>query len=178
MSPVVVRPARPEEYDAIGRLTVQAYEGNGGLDASHWYRAVLADVATRAEHGEVLAAVDAGTVLGAVTFVLPGSRFAELSRPGEAEFRMLAVAPWAQRRGIGEALVRACLDRAADLGRTAVVICTRDFSAGALRLYQRLGFVRRPELDWAPEPGVDLLALRHDLSPARQRAASPIPSTR
>jgi ribosomal protein S18 acetylase RimI-like enzyme len=88
-----------------------------------------------------------------------------LSGPGEAEFRMLAVDPSAQRRGVGEALARACIERAASIGCSAVVICARDFSAAAHRLYARLGFVRVPELDWSPVAGVNLLALRLILRP-------------
>jgi ribosomal protein S18 acetylase RimI-like enzyme len=173
VSGFVIRSARPEDYDAIARLTIDAYRADGQLKGGHGYDRTLADVATRAEHGEVLVAVEersgtgtGGTVLGSVTFVLPGSRYAELSRAGEAEFRMLAVDPAAQGRGVGEALARACLDRAAERGCSAVVICARDFSAPALRLYARLGFVRVPELDWSPAPGVDLVALRLDLSAA------------
>lgn len=160
---LTVRPARPEEYPAIGALSVAAYRADGQL--TDHYAPILADVATRAGHGEVLAAVDGdtGTVLGAVTFVLPGSAYAEISRPGEAEFRTLAVAPGAQGRGVGDALVRACLDRARALGCRAVVISTRDIAYPARRLYERLGFHRMPERDWAPVPGVNLLALRLDL---------------
>jgi ribosomal protein S18 acetylase RimI-like enzyme len=169
MSGLVVRPALPPEYDYVGRLTVAAYEADGQLVTGNRYGRVLADVAARAQATatEVLVAVDeaSGQVLGGVTFVRPGSPYAELSGPGEAEFRMLAVDPAAQRRGAGEALVRACVDRAVGLGCTAVVICTRDFSAPAHRLYARFGFARTPERDWSPQPGVDLLALRLDLAP-------------
>jgi ribosomal protein S18 acetylase RimI-like enzyme len=162
---LIVRPARVPEYDEIARLTVAAYRADGQLGGEHGYDRVLADVAGRVEVAEVLVAVDeeSGRVLGSVTFVLPGTRFAELSRPGEAEFRMLAVDPAAQGRGAGEALVRACLERAEALGCSAVVICSRDFSTPALRLYDRLGFVRVPELDWAPLPGINLLGLRLEL---------------
>jgi ribosomal protein S18 acetylase RimI-like enzyme len=159
---VRVRPAEPADYDAIARLTLAAYRSDGQLATeTSGYAAVLADVAGRAEHGEVLVAVDdSGTPLGAVMFVLPGSRYAELSQDGEAEFRMLAVDPAAQRRGVARALVQACLDRAAALGRSDVVICSRDFAVGAHRLYERMGFVRLPERDWSPLEGVTLLAFR------------------
>lgn len=157
-----VRPAKPVEYAQIGELTVAAYRADGQLNADTGYDAVLADVAGRAAHGEVLVAVDSSdAVLGAVTLVLPGTPFAELSRPGEVEFRMLAVDPAAQGRGAGEALVRACLARAAELDATAVVIYVRDFSAVAQRLYDRIGFVRTPEHDVTPVPDVSLLALRY-----------------
>ncbi|MEH1168555.1 GNAT family N-acetyltransferase [Micromonospora sp. CPCC 205539] len=167
MSGLLVRLAGPGDFPAVARLTVAAYEADGQLKGEHGYGAVLADVATRATTGEVLVAVEesTGAVLGSVTFVLAGTPFAELSGPGEAEFRMLAVDPAGQGRGVGAALVRACVDRAAELGCTAVVICVRDgMAVAAHRLYARLGFVRMPELDWSPADGVDLLGLRLTLS--------------
>ncbi|MEU5905892.1 GNAT family N-acetyltransferase [Micromonospora sp. NPDC047467] len=166
MSGLRVRPADASDFSAVARLTVAAYEADGQLKGEHGYAAVLADVSTRADSGEVLIAVDevTGAALGSVTFVLPGTRFAELSGPGEAEFRMLAVDPAAQGRGVGAVLARACVDRAAELGCTAVVICVRaGLAVAAHRLYERLGFVRVPEKDWSPAPGVDLLGLRLDL---------------
>jgi predicted N-acetyltransferase YhbS len=168
MSGLLIRPALPSDYDSISRLTVAAYEADGQLVTESGYASALADVAARAGAAatDVLVAADeaSGQVLGAVTFVRSGSPYAELSGPGEAEFRMLAVDPAAQRRGAGEALVRACVDQATRLGCTALVICTRDFSLPAHRLYARLGFVRTPERDWSPLPGVDLIALRLDLA--------------
>ncbi|MEU7610527.1 GNAT family N-acetyltransferase [Micromonospora sp. NPDC049204] len=163
MSGLRVRSAEPADFPAVARLTVAAYEADGQLKGEHGYGEVLADVSTRAVSGEVLVAVDEVTeaVLGSVTFVLPGTPFAELSGPGEAEFRMLAVDPGAQGRGVGAALAQACVARAVELGCTAVVICVRAGMAdSAHRLYSRLGFVRAPEKDWAPAVGVDLLGLR------------------
>ncbi|GAA4673770.1 GNAT family N-acetyltransferase [Phytohabitans rumicis] len=159
---VRVRPARPDDFEAIARVSVAAYEADGQLKGEHGYGQVLADVAPRAAAGEMLVAVDeADTVLGSVTFVLPGTAYAELSGAGEAEFRMLAVDPAGQGRGVGAALVRACVDRASELGCHAIVICVRKGHAEpAHRLYARLGFVRTPDRDWSPLPGVDLLALR------------------
>ncbi|MFI2709698.1 GNAT family N-acetyltransferase [Micromonospora sp. NPDC018662] len=162
MTGPLVRPAEPADFPAVARLTVAAYEADGQLKGETGYAPVLADVAGRAETGEVLVAVDG--VTGAVTFVLPGTPYAELAGPGEAEFRMLAVDPAAQGRGAGVALVEACVARAAELGCTAVVICVRaGFAGSARRLYDRLGFVRAPEKDWTPLPGVELLGLRRTL---------------
>ena len=167
MSDVRVRPAVEGEYEAIGELTVAAYERSGQLSGeTNGYRDELVDVAGHAREGEVLVAVQPdGEVVGSVLFVLPGSVYAELAAPGDAEFRMLAVAPRAQGRGIGEALVRACVDRARAIGARAIVISARDFIEAPQRLYRRLGFVRVPERDWSPVPGVvSLVALRLDLS--------------
>lgn len=159
---IQVRPATTADHPAVARLTVDAYRADGQLEAeTGGYADVLADVAGRADQTEILVAVDQsdGAVLGAVAFVLPGSTFAELARPGEAEFRMLAVDPGAQGRGVGEALVRACVARASEVGASGILIFTRSFAERAQRLYTRLGFVRAPEHDWSPMPGVDLLAL-------------------
>jgi ribosomal protein S18 acetylase RimI-like enzyme len=95
-----------------------------------------------------------------VTFVLPGSRYAELAGAGEAEFRMLAVDPTAQRRGVGRLLVGECQRRATAAGCAAVVLCYRDFVSSAYRLYTAMGFERVPERDWEPVPGVRLLSMR------------------
>jgi ribosomal protein S18 acetylase RimI-like enzyme len=160
----VVRVATPDDFAVIGELTVSAYRNDGQTRPGHPYETVLADAVARACAGTLLVcASEEGEILGSVLFVVSGSEYAELSRDGEAEFRMLAVSPHAQRRGVGEALVRACLDRARELSRRAVVICVRDFAADANRLYKRLGFVRAPELDWSPMEGVLLLGLRYDL---------------
>jgi len=159
-----IRAATPDDYPAIAELTVEAYQAGGHLDGEAGYRTVLADVAGRAAEGDVLVAVDGRDVLGSVLLVRTGSAYSEIAGPGEVEFRMLAVSPKAQGRGIGERLVQACLDRARAGGATWVVISARDFIQAALRLYARMGFVRIPERDWSPAPGISLVALRYDLT--------------
>jgi ribosomal protein S18 acetylase RimI-like enzyme len=62
------------------------------------------------------------------------------------EIRLLAVDPALQGRGIGEALVNACIERARQQGLTMVLHTTQHLAA-AQRLYTRMGFVRRPERD-------------------------------
>jgi ribosomal protein S18 acetylase RimI-like enzyme len=163
-SGVTVRPAAPADYPAIARLTVAAYEADGQIQGEAvGYADTLADVAGRAGAGDLLVADDGAAVVGAVLFVRPGSRYAGLSRPGEAEFRMLAVDPAAQGRGIGRTLVGECVARARAAGCSAIAIGVRDFSMPAQKLYGSLGFARTPALDWSPMPDVRLLALRLDL---------------
>lgn len=166
MSDITIRQARADELDEVGRLTLAAYRGAGYFEdgAETDYAAQLANAADRAVHGEVLVAVRAdGEIVGSLTVVAPGSRYSEVSRPGELEFRMLAVAPTAQGQGVGEALTRAVLERAVELGLARVVLCTMRSMAGPQRLYQRIGFVREPARDWRPHPAVDLIAFRLDL---------------
>ena len=158
MDTLHIRRAQPKEHDLVGTLTVAAYESIEGMPLGH-YRATLRDVASRAADAEVLVAVDAsGQVLGAVTYVPgPDSGAAEFSDGDAAGIRFLAVDPDAQGRGVGRALVEACLERAHAAGRARVVLHSTRWMADAMRLYERLGFVREAGLDWEPEPGVALL---------------------
>jgi len=156
---LTVRPARPDEIEEVGRLTLEAYLADGMVNPGGSYAAALADASRRASDAELLVAVDPeGMVVGTITVCTPGSPLGELSRPGELEFRMLAVAPGARRRGVGEALVRTVLARARKTGVHRVVLCSAEKMHVAHRLYVRLGFIRMPERDWYPLPGVRLLA--------------------
>lgn len=156
---VVVRPALAGEVEAVGRLTRQAYLADGLVDPDGPYIAVLGDASSRARDAELLVATDPpGELLGTVTVCVPDTPLAEVSRSGELEFRMLAVAPGARRRGVGAALVTAVLRRAAELGSHRVVLCSSEHMSAAHRLYARMGFTRLPDRDWQPVPGLRLLA--------------------
>ncbi|MFE5623734.1 GNAT family N-acetyltransferase [Streptomyces virginiae] len=160
---MVIRTAVPADHEELGEITAQAYLADGHLDFNEddAYLHVLRDVAGRAAQAEVLVAERDGRVLGGVTFAAPGSPLADIAGPDEAEFRMLAVAHAARGQGVGEALVRACIDRARAVeGVTGVVLSTQRSMAGAHRIYARLGFVRTPERDWAPIEGLTLLTYR------------------
>ncbi|MGW7257154.1 GNAT family N-acetyltransferase [Streptomyces sp. NPDC054834] len=158
-----IREAKPAEYAALGDITARAYLDDGLLDYGEGdeYLPVLKDVAKRAAAAEVLVAVRDGKLLGGVTYVPDGGPMADIAGPGEAEIRALAVEHGARGQGVGEALVRACIDRArATEGRTHVVLSSQRSMHTAHRLYERLGFVRTPERDWNPVPHLDDLTLR------------------
>lgn len=157
MSEVQVRTARPDEYDLIGRLTVEVYVGEGLVNPHSPYVAVLRDTADRAAKSTLLVAELAGAVVGAVAYCPAGTPYADLAGPGEAEFRMLAVRAGVRGNGIGATLVRACLDRARDTGCTALRLSTQQNMLAAQRMYERFGFTRTADLDWAPRPGIDLI---------------------
>ncbi|GAA3878937.1 GNAT family N-acetyltransferase [Saccharothrix violaceirubra] len=157
MTDLHVRPARTEELSDIGALTVAAYTADG-LDPASGYVTVLADAATRARDAVLLVAVDPeGTCLGTVTVARHGTPYAERCRQGEVEFRMLAVAPAARRRGVAEALVRTVLRTARDEGAHTVVMSSKPSMTTAHRLYHRLGFTRTPDRDWEVFPGLTLV---------------------
>ena len=162
MSDVVVRRAVPADLAAAGEVTVAAYaEFTQGPD-DH-YIALLRDAARRDREAELLVAERDGEVLGTVTIALPGSPWREIAAEDEGEFRMLAVSPAARRQGIGEALTRLVMDRFRSLGFRAVVLSSLAEMTAAHRVYERAGFVRVPDRDWSPVPGVDLIAYRLEL---------------
>jgi ribosomal protein S18 acetylase RimI-like enzyme len=161
-SALSVEPARPEDYDRIAELTVGVYVD--GRLASDGYTPQLADVAGRAARSELLVVRDGeGRIVGSVALVLSGD-FGEVTTSDvEAAFRMLVVDPSAQGQGIGELLVRACLEGARAAGKRRMVISTDPRMTAAHRLYERLGFTRLPERDWSPMPGIDLLVYSREL---------------
>ena len=157
-----VEAASPEDYPRIAEVTVDAYVGDGL--APERYVPTLADVAGRAQQAELLVARDGDDrIVGSVALVLSGE-FGEITASDdEAAFRMLSVDRSARGQGIGELLVRACVDRARAAGKRRMVLSTDIRMTAAHRLYERLGFTRLPERDWTPLPGVDLLAYARDL---------------
>jgi ribosomal protein S18 acetylase RimI-like enzyme len=160
-----IRAALPHELSEVGDLTVEAYAADGFLHLGSDYAETLRDAAGRAEKAEVWVAVDDSDerVLGSVTFCPPGSPYRELATDGEGEFRMLAVRPSARRQGVAHALVQRCIAHSRENGDRRIVLCSDSPMHTAHRLYDRLGFVRAPELDWSPRPGIDLLAFSLDL---------------
>jgi predicted N-acetyltransferase YhbS len=140
---VTVRQARPEELTTAGEVVLQAYLADGFLTADDPYSDHLRDAPGRARDSVVLVAVEDDEIVGSVTWCPVGSSHREIGREGE-----------------GEQLVRACLDRARQAGYHAVVLSSGDWMHAAHRVYERLGFVRIPERDWTPVPGVNLLAYR------------------
>lgn len=157
-----IRPAHPDEYAVVGAITVAAYQAAGM--ARGRYVTQLRDAARRAAEAELLVAVDErGSVLGSVTFCPAGSTWREIARDDEGEFRMLAVDPEVQGRGVGRRLVEACLDRSRELGFRGLALSTPRANASAHRLYEQLGFCRDPARDWSPIPDVHLIVYAHRL---------------
>jgi ribosomal protein S18 acetylase RimI-like enzyme len=168
---LIVRVALPGEYPDAGRITAEGYHADDLLRRpdgliDNEYEARLADADRRAREAELMVAVDDGKVLGTVTWCPPTSPLRELAtRPDQAEFRMLAVAPAGRRRGVGRALVDACLDRARAESMREVLLSSLPQMTAAHALYREFGFVRAPELDHSPKAQVHLWAFRLSLNP-------------
>jgi len=164
MSDLVVRPARPDEFELLGEMRVRAYLEGGVIKPDLPYVNELRAVAEQAETAELLVAVDGhDNVLGTVVVAEPPSPAAEVARPGEIEFRMLATDPAARGRGVGETLVNAVIEQGRARSLKRVVLSVVEHNKRAIKLYERLGFRRLPERDWDPLPGVHLIGFGLDV---------------
>jgi ribosomal protein S18 acetylase RimI-like enzyme len=148
-----VRPLEPgDDAHGAGRIVQAAYAALDGHDVDDPYHRTIGDVAGRAAgRGVVVAVDDDGSVLGCLTFVTgPGDPNYEFDDPDASSFRYFGVAPEAQGRGVGEAMVRWVVDESRRLGRQRIRMHTLVTMGSAHRLYERLGFVRDPanDADW------------------------------
>ncbi|WP_040811212.1 GNAT family N-acetyltransferase [Nocardia concava] len=157
---VEIRVAEPRDFAAIGELTVEVYVGEGHVNPQSLYVAELADTATRAASAEILVAVRGDELLGSLTMARPGTPFADIARPGELEFRMLAVSKRARGLGVGTALMNRVIETARAESFDAVVLTTMPTMQDARRMYDRLGFQHTPDRDWKTDAGLPLTVMR------------------
>jgi hypothetical protein len=59
--------------------------------------------------------------------------------------------------------MKECIRRARLLGAGCLNLHTTDLMQVAMRMYERMGFVRAPELDFHPDPKVTVKAFRFNL---------------
>ena len=161
-----IREVRPQEYAEAGGVVADAYrEFIRPTDGADWdeYLGELADVAGRVGRTVVLVAVDAdGKILGSVTIEeegVIGDDDASLE-PGVSHIRMLGVSPSARGRGVGRALMDACIERARERGKRFVTLRTTDRMLVAQRMYASMGFELDPEHDLVFDDGFRLIAYR------------------
>lgn len=164
----LIRDARDDERGAMRDVTLAAYEEYAAiLPESVWagYRHQL--LATLDSEGPVerIVAERNGAIMGSVLLFPPatkayGSAAVSVDYP---EVRLLAVVPDARGEGVGAALMNECAQRARRASATALGLHTMDIMRAAVRMYERMGYVRAPDLDFAPAKGVLVKGYRLDL---------------
>jgi GNAT superfamily N-acetyltransferase len=168
MTELLIRDARAEDQAAIRDVTLLAYQEYAAvMMQSGWerYRQNILATLADAKLAEQIVAEQDGALVGTV-LLFPAHR--PLEAPDGTSFtltwpeiRLLAVAPAARGRGVGAALMNECLRRSRRSGAEAVTLHTTDMMAVAMSMYERMGFVRAPELDFEPAPGFTIKGFRY-----------------
>jgi len=156
-----VREIRTNEYEALGRLMVDVYSnlaGFPGPDEQPGYYDMLRSIGCFSERdgARVLVAISADDELvgGIVYFgdmAQYGSGGIATTVKNASGIRLLGVSARARGMGAGKALARACIQLAKDKGHSHVVLHTTQPMQVAWSLYEKLGFERSKDLDFAQE---------------------------
>ena len=154
-----IRLGLPRERQRALELTLEAYiEYEQVLRPEYWesYRQHIVDtLSADLGEGQQLVAENDGQVVGTTLYYPPGTSFGEdveeaTMSPDCPEVRLLAVAPEGRGLGVGRALMMECVDRARESGAPGLVLHTMLMMKAARSLYDDMGFVRAPELDFRP----------------------------
>lgn len=156
-----LRDARPDERPAITSLTMAAYAEHAQvMEPAAWalLEQVLRNTLASNPPGEWIVAERAGALAGSVLLSPPvaGAYGGEVDQIDWPEVRLLAVDPAARGQGIGQALMDECVARARAAGYTTLGLHSSASLRAALRMYERMGFVRAPAYDFQP-PGAELV---------------------
>jgi GNAT superfamily N-acetyltransferase len=164
---LVIRDALPEELDAVSRLlraAFQQYADSIPGEAWQFYLQDIVDVRGRLVESGLIVARLGGRLAGTISLYLNPAKSSEGGWPeGWAALRLLGVHPVYRGRGIGRALMEECFQRCRSAGIAQVGLHTTAIMDVARRMYEKMGFVRVPEYDFHPRPGVVIMAYRLDL---------------
>jgi predicted N-acetyltransferase YhbS len=170
MPDLLIRSARDSDRAAIREVTLAAYQEYASRMPAHWEDYVQNILATLAEvkPAEQIVAEQDGAVVGTVLLYPAGTVMSPRSDVSVTlawpEVRLLAVAPAARGQGIGLALMRECIQRARQGGAVALTLHTTDMMQVAMSMYERMGFVHAPDLDFQPAPDITIKGYRLDLN--------------
>lgn len=166
-----VREAEPADWPEVVRVSEAAFAAGpyGHLPVREKRQRFVRDVEGRAAAGAVLVAERAGEIVGTLSIARAGTGPSRLAVADEAEVRLLAVSPTAQRLGVARRLMLAASETALGWGASALVLDTGGKNFAAQALYEGLSYQRTSEPSESDEaegriPHVDY---RLQLQPAR-----------
>lgn len=173
-----IRTAKEGDHVAIREVTLSAFQEYAARMPVHWegYRKGILATLANVSPAEQIVAEREGAIVGAVLLYPAGSIFSPPDRAPMTltwpEMRLLAVPPAARGLGIGAALVQECIGRARRSGSKALTLHTSDVMQVAMRMYERIGFVRAPELDFRLSENVTVKGYRFNLDAASPSVGS------
>ncbi|WP_224366984.1 GNAT family N-acetyltransferase [Hyalangium versicolor] len=156
----IIREAKEEEFEALGKLMVSVYSGLEGFpkqDEQPRYYDKLAHIGRLAAGPDtkLLVAVVGSRLLGGVVYYSDmaqyGSGGTATGEKNASGFRLLAVSPEARGMGVGQALIDRCIALARERKHPQVIIHTTGAMRIAWRMYERMGFRRSEDLDFMQE---------------------------
>jgi len=167
-----IREAMPSEYSQLGELMVEVYSQLEGfpspVEIPDYYSSLLnvGDFLNFSKTKLFVAVSDNGIIDGGLVY------FGDLKYYGAGEesthtqeaaaFRLLAVHPKARGFGLGKLLITACFEQAEKEGFSHLVIHSTKYMMIAWEMYERMGFVRFPEIDFE-KSGVQVYGFRYAL---------------
>jgi ribosomal protein S18 acetylase RimI-like enzyme len=140
-----IRPATDDDAEAVAHLWTEGYTGAGPGGRSTPYSA--AEFTAAARRGRPFVALEGEELVGVVVFFGPDAEGKTVAGAGEAELAKLVVAAAARGRGVGRALGERCTELAREAGAEGIALWSRPYQAAGHRLYESLGYRRRPERD-------------------------------
>ena len=158
----VVRDATIDDLDAIRAVAAAAnaeFAAAMGDRLFAGYLANVLDVESRLRDGTVLVAEHGGSIVGTITlFANIHDEGMPVRMPdGTAGIRATAVDPAARGHGVGGTLVATAIDLARAARASSLALHTAPVMRDARRLYERHGFLRRPEYDWVANAFFDAI---------------------
>ncbi|MBI4935088.1 MAG: GNAT family N-acetyltransferase [Actinobacteria bacterium] len=137
-----------DDLAAAGDVVRTAYFALPGYPHDPEYDDMIADVSARVHESIVVIALLDDRLVGCLTYV-PDHHdpHAEFQDEEGASFRYFGVLPDVQGRGVGQAMVDWCVQRARADGRRRLRIHTLESMPAAQRMYLRMGFERDPGND-------------------------------
>ncbi|RJS63148.1 GNAT family N-acetyltransferase [Priestia filamentosa] len=150
-----IREALDNEKEMIREQRVKAYEEHAQIiPGGHWNalkKAISSDADEQIRVEHLVAELD-GEIVGSVA-LFPAKTDAYdglVDMLDYPEIRMLAVTPHSRGKGVAELLIKECILRAKINGSKYIGLHTGDFMKTAMRLYERMGFIRVPQFDFQP----------------------------
>jgi GNAT superfamily N-acetyltransferase len=153
-----IRNAQPAEFNQIGELMVRVYSQLEGFPKEHeqpnYYKTLLNIGDFIHKPGtELLVAVSPDqTIVGGVLFFNNmqhyGSGGTATTEKNAAGFRLLAVDPQVQGKGIGKLLTQACIQKTKAQQLPQLIIHSTKAMQTAWKMYEAIGFRRSEDLDF------------------------------
>jgi predicted N-acetyltransferase YhbS len=153
---ISIRDVREDDRAKAREVTLAAYEEYAKImPPSFWesYRKNIVESLDEKGLAQHIVAEYEGKIVGSVLlYPSDASAYGTTTDASTAipEMRLLAVDPVVRGHGVGNALTRECVLRAQRAGAPALGLHTADIMQTAMQMYERMGFVRAPELDFHP----------------------------